>query len=83
MQSGTQVSRCERLQRKPTLRVALACQVIFGEPPQALFLQVYSEVEEGVMQRAYQLKKSLEGSMSKTSKRKCELLNDMLHRATA
>lgn len=82
VKSGTQVSRCERLQRKPTLQSAVAYEVIFGEPVRALFPRVFSEVEEGVMQRASQLNRSLEGSMSKVSKRKRELLGDMLRRAT-
>ena len=80
--SGTQVSRLERLIRKPKLFIALACQVIFGELPHRLFPKLFSKVEESVMQRAYQLYKKLEGSTSKAAKRKLELLNDVLHRAT-
>ena len=79
--SGTQVSRYERLQRKPTLDTAFACQVIFGEMPHALLPKLFSEVEEGVMRQAYQLYHSLDGSTSKTERRKRELLSSMLNRA--
>ena len=82
IKSGTQVSRYERLQREPQLRVALACEVIFGSCPRSLFPQLFSLVEEDVMQRASQLQQSLEGSMSKVAARKRALLNDMLRRAT-
>jgi hypothetical protein len=80
--SGTQVSRYERLLRQPKLYVALACQVIFGELPQSMFPKLYSQVEEGVMRRAYQLYQKLERGTSKASKRKLKLLRDMLRRAT-
>lgn len=80
--SGTQVSRYERLTRRPQLYIALACQVIFGELPEKMFPKLFSQVEEGVMRRAYQLYQKLEGGTTKASKRKLELLQEMLRRAT-
>ncbi len=79
--SGTQVSRYERLLRKPKLHIALACQVIFGELPHEVFPKLFESVEEAVMERAYTLCRELEKSKSKAAKRKLELLNDMLRRA--
>ena len=79
--SETQVSRWERSIRKPTLHVVLASQVIFGETPEDMFPKLYSEVEERVMQQAHKLYTSLAGSTSKASKRKLELLDDVLRRA--
>lgn len=81
--SGTQVSLHERSQRKPTLEIVLACQIIFGELPEGMFPNLFSEVEEGVMQRAYELYQKLDGSTSKASKRKRELLDDVLRRVKA
>jgi len=82
IKSATQVSRYERLLRKPHLRIALACQIIFGEFPHAMYPKLYTKVEESVMQRAYQLYEKLEGTKSKAAKRKLDLLDDMLRRAT-
>lgn len=82
VKSGTQVSRYERLVRKPKLLVVFACQVVFGELPHRVFPHLFSKVEEGVMRRAYKLYQSLEGKPSKVTKRKLDLLDDMLRRAT-
>jgi transcriptional regulator with XRE-family HTH domain len=51
-QSGTKISRFERLARQPNLETALACQVVFGVPAHELFPGVFAEVEKSVMQRA-------------------------------
>ena len=45
-QSGTKVSRFERLARKPNLETALACEVVFGIPAHELFPRAYAEVEK-------------------------------------
>lgn len=82
VKSGTQVSRYERLLRKPKLHIALACQVIFGELPHRVFPKHFEKVEEGVIERGYELYQELENSETKTAKRKLVLLSDMLRRAT-
>jgi len=51
-QSGTKISRFERLARHPNLETALACQVIFGVPAHKLFPGVFAEVERTVTERA-------------------------------
>ena len=51
-QSGTKISRFERLARRPNLKTALACQVIFGVPAHELFPGVFAEVEKTVAERA-------------------------------
>jgi transcriptional regulator with XRE-family HTH domain len=51
-QSGTKISRFERLARRPNLRTALACQVIFGIPAHELFPGMFAEVEKTVSDRA-------------------------------
>jgi transcriptional regulator with XRE-family HTH domain len=51
-QSGTKISRFERLARQPNLETALACQVIFGIPAHELFPGVFAEVEKTVTERA-------------------------------
>ena len=51
-QSGTKISRFERLARQPNLETALACQVVFGVPAHELFPGVFAEVEKTVIERA-------------------------------
>ncbi len=54
-QSGTKISRFERLARQPNLETALACQVVFGVPAHELFPGVFAEVEKTVAERAREL----------------------------
>ena len=58
-QSGTKVSRFERLARKPNLETALACEVVFGIPAHDLFPRAYAEVEKTVTARARMLSNRL------------------------
>ena len=60
-QSGTKISRFERLARHPNLETALACQVIFGIPANELFPGVFAEVEKTVVERARLLAARLKG----------------------
>jgi len=79
--SRTVISRIEQGERLPSLESALALEVLFGTAPRVMFPQFYAEVEETVMQRAYLLHEGLIQSTSPRQKRKCELLEDALHRA--
>lgn len=78
----THLSKYERDQRLPSLRIALACEVIFGVPVSALFKGLHAEVEEDVMRRATALFESLEHRTDPAGQRKRELLVAMLARAT-
>jgi hypothetical protein len=51
-QTGTKVSRFERLARNPNLATALACGVVFGTPAHELFPRAHPEVEKEVADRA-------------------------------
>src|SRR3954469_21756480 len=77
-QSGTKVSRFERLARKPNLETALACEVVFGVPANKLFPSVYADIEQRVNERARllasRLQENTEDSPSKR-KRKLKSLN--------
>jgi transcriptional regulator with XRE-family HTH domain len=83
LKSGSVVSRIERQKRQPGLMVALAFQVVFGAAPLELFPGIYSEIEDAVMRRAYALYENLQGTPSKTTRTKLDLLEDMLARASA
>jgi transcriptional regulator with XRE-family HTH domain len=59
-QSGTKISRFERLARQPNLETALACQVVFGIPAHKLFPGMFAEVEKTVTERARLLSNRLQ-----------------------
>lgn len=77
------VSRIEQGERLPSLEIAFALEVLFGTAPKTMFPHSYADVEETVMQRASVLHKGLIQSTSPRQKRKCDLLEDALSRATS
>ena len=80
--SPSHMSRIEHSKRAPRVEVALACQVIFGIPPSAMFPHVYTLVEDRVMWNIYQLHSALEKTTSLSGLRKRELCELALKRAT-
>ena len=82
LQSASHMSRIEHGKRNPKLEVALACQVIFGIPPSAMFPHVYTLVEDRVMWNIAQLHLALENTTSLAGLRKRELCELALKRAT-
>ena len=82
LKSPTSMSRIEHSKRAPRVEVALACQVIFGIPPSAMFPHVYTLVEDKVMWNIYQLHSALEKTTSLSGLRKRELCELALKRAT-
>lgn len=78
---GAQVSRIESSKRDPALRVALACQTLFGVPPCDMFPHVYAEVEEQVIRDVYELHEGLAHASTPTELRKRELFSLALERA--
>ena len=61
LESGTMVSRMERLVREPGPMAVVACRILFGVSPREMFPKHYSDTEEAVMQRAYSLYELLQG----------------------
>jgi len=80
--SASHMSRVEHGKRTPKVEVALACQVIFGIPPSAMFPHVYTLVEDKVMWNICQLHSALEKTTSPSGLRKRELCEAALQRAT-
>ena len=83
LRSASHMSRIEHGKRSPKVEVALACQVIFGIPPSAMFPHVYTLVEDRVMWNIGQLHLALENTTSLSGLRKRELFELALKRATA
>lgn len=61
-QSSGTVCQYEARKRVPDLRTALAYQVVFGVPVEALFPGIHQEVEQGVLIRARRLCEQLTGA---------------------
>jgi len=80
LRSRSHMSRIEHSKRAPKVEVALACQVIFGLPPSAMFPHVFSQVEDRVMWNIYQLHLALENTTSLAGIRKRELCELALKR---
>ena len=82
-QSDAIVSRFERRERRVTLAIAFACQLIFGVEPKDIYPALLEQVEDGVVRRMYELYSQLK--TQKPSQRtavKLRLLQDALARAT-
>ena len=73
LKSHAHLSRIEYGKRPPSLEAALACQVIFGIPPDALFPHVYNFVEERTMRNMSKEYQRLEHTTKPTEMRKREL----------
>lgn len=81
--SAAHVSRIENGKRAPTVESALACQVLFGIPPSAMFPHAYESVEERVIRDVFERHLAL-GDTSKPSElRKRELFELALQRAVS
>ena len=81
-QSPTPISRIEGSKCSPGMEVALASQVLFGVPPDAMFPQYFGEIEERTMQRIYLFHEELINTTSLPALRKRELMRQALSRAT-
>jgi len=62
---GAKVSRYERFAREPTLRAAIACEIIFHAPVRELFAGIYEDVARLTERRARQFARRLAGKRQK------------------
>src|SRR3546814_8175736 len=81
-QTCAHLSKYEHDQRLPSLRSALACELIFGVPVSTLFEGLHAEVEEEVMRRANAPFERVELRTDAAGTRKRKLLMAVLFRAT-
>jgi transcriptional regulator with XRE-family HTH domain len=78
---GAQVSRYERLSRRPSFQTALGLQAVFGVPAETLLPVVSAEVERKIISRAHLLSRRLERhSDSARTKRKIRFLTSITAR---
>lgn len=83
LRSASHISRIEHGKYAPKVEVAIACQVIFGIPPSAMFPHVYTLAEEEVVRNIYNFHLALANTNTLSGLRKRELCELVLKRATS
>ena len=76
------VSRIEQGKQVPSLETGLALEVLFGVAPSDMFPDIFGEIEEHVMRQALSLYEATIQSSKPRERRKRELLEQALTRAT-
>lgn len=75
------ISRIEKKQRAPTLRLMIACFILFGTPAAELFPDISAGIEMDVMARVQEMYETIQGDPSRKTKRHIELLESAIERA--
>jgi len=83
LRSASHLSRIENGKYAPKIKVAIACQVIFGITPSAMFPHVYTLVEEEVIRNIYGYHLALGNTKTLSGLRKRELCEVVMKRATS
>src|SRR5258708_13192012 len=74
------VSRIEKKQRPPTLKLVIACFILFGTPAAGLFPDISASIEIDVMARVQERYETIRGNPSAQTKRQIQLLERALQR---
>jgi transcriptional regulator with XRE-family HTH domain len=75
------VSRIEKKQRPPTLKLVIAFFILFGTPAAELFPDISASIDVDVMARVWEMYEEIQGDPSKKTKIKIELLEGAIARA--
>ena len=75
------VSRIEKKQRPPTLKLVIACFILFGTPAAELFPDISASIDADVMTRVWEMYDNIQGDPSRKTKIKIELLEGAIQRA--
>ena len=75
------ISRIEKKQRAPTLKLMIGCFILFGTPAAELFPDIATRVETDVMARVWDFYEKIQGDPSRRTKKQIELLEDAIERA--
>jgi transcriptional regulator with XRE-family HTH domain len=75
------ISRVEKKQRPPSLKLVIACFILFGAPAAELFPDITAGVEAVVMARLWDYYEKIQGDGSRKTKKQIELLEDAIQRA--
>jgi transcriptional regulator with XRE-family HTH domain len=75
------VSRIEKKQRPPTLKLVIACFILFGAPAAELFPDISATIEIAVMAHIWDMYEKIQGDPSRKTKKKMELFEGAIKRA--
>src|SRR5437016_1624620 len=75
------VSRIEQKQRPPTLKLVIACFILFGAPAAELFPDISASIDMDVMARVWEMYEKIQGDSSRKIKTKIELFEGAIERA--
>ena len=75
------ISRIEKKQRPPTLRLVIACFILFGAPAAELFPDISASIEVDVMARVWEMYEKIQGDPSRKNRIKIELFEAAIRRA--
>src|SRR5260221_10685999 len=75
------ISRIEKKQRPPTLKLVIACFILFGAAAADLFPDISASIETDVMAHVWELYEKIQGDSSKKTKAKIELFEGAIERA--
>ena len=75
------ISRIEKKQRLPSLKLVIACFTLFGTSAAELFPDISTGVEDKVMAQVWEMYESIQGNPSKKTKMKIALLENAIERA--
>src|SRR5471032_480851 len=70
------LSKVETLDRRPTAKVILAAEIVFGVPAREIFPGAYHVIENGVLQRARNLRGQLKGKPDLASVARRQLVKE-------
>jgi hypothetical protein len=75
------ISRLEKKQRPPSLKLVIGCFILFGTPAAELFPDIFDRLEADVMKRLWKFYENIQGDPSKKTKKQIVLLEDAIARA--
>ncbi|WP_445219364.1 helix-turn-helix transcriptional regulator [Bradyrhizobium sp. Pa8] len=75
------ISRIEKKQRPPTLKLVIACFILFGAPAAELFPDISASIENAVMTRVWEMYEEIQGDPSRKTRAKIQLLEGAIARS--
>jgi DNA-binding XRE family transcriptional regulator len=75
------ISRIEKKQRPPSLRLAIACFILFRTQVDELFPDIFTAIDATVMSRVQEMYETVQGDPSRKTKKKIDLFENAIERA--
>lgn len=77
------LSKVESLDRRPTAKVILAAEIVFGVSAREIFPAAYHDIENAVVQRAGSMRGQLKGSSAPAASAKRQVLEELMQRSSS